>query len=80
MTQAGRHKDDEGKWLSQNVLRCRRCGRNFKSDKAADKHYDRTLPHGHRCKEPEVVGLVSYQNTYGATIWKEKRRVKGPDW
>lgn len=79
MTQAGRHKDAEDKWLSQNVQRCRSCERNFKSDKAADRHYDRSLPYGHRCREPETVGLESYQNTYGATIWKEKRRAAGPD-
>lgn len=80
MTQARRHRDIEGKWLSQNVQRCHGCGRNFKSDRAGDKHYDRSFPHGHRCNEPEAVGLVSYQNAYGATIWKEKTRVKGPDW
>jgi len=79
MSHDGLRKDVEDKYVARNIQTCGLCKKNFSSDRAASRHYKREKPHGERCQEPETVGLVPFQNKYGATIWREKRRAVGPD-
>jgi hypothetical protein len=66
----GTHKNSKtGEVLAQNVQVCNMCFRNFASDRAWEKHYDRKkYPNG--CMEPKFVGLKEYRNTFGAIIFR----------
>lgn len=77
MSQPGLRKDYKGKYVARNVQSCPRCEENFASDRAGNRHYKRNRPDGERCQEPTSVGLVSFQNKHGATIWREPRKEIG---
>ena len=73
MAEAGTHYNRKtGEWLSQNVQVCPMCYRNFASNRAGDKHWDRKKPRGHQCLIPEEVGLSSFTNAHGAIIYRIK--------
>jgi len=72
MAEAGTHYNRKtGEWLSQNVQVCPMCYRNFASNRAGDKHWDRKkFPDPSCCLEPENVGLKKLISTKGATIYR----------
>ncbi len=60
-----------GERLAQNVQVCPMCYKNFASDKAWEKHWDREkFPDSSCCLEPETVGLKKFKNAFGATIYR----------
>ena len=59
-----------GEVLAQDVQICPTCYKNFSSDDAWEKHWDRKKPRGFQCLIPEEVGLVAFRNTRGATIFR----------
>jgi hypothetical protein len=73
----GLHRNTKtGELLAQNTQVCVACWKNFSSDDAWEKHWDRKKPPGQRCLPPEEVGLIPFSNSFGATIYKinkEKR-------
>lgn len=71
----GIHKDQvTGQRLAQDVQICTMCLRNFASDDAWEKHWERKNPRGNQCLSPEEVGLISFKNVHGATIYRTKPR------
>ena len=71
MAEAGTHYNRKtGELLSQNVQVCPMCYRNFASDRAWEKHWDRKKPRGYQCLIPEEIGLVSLKNKKGATVYR----------
>ena len=56
--------------LAQDVQICPTCYKNFSSDDAWEKHWDRKNPRGHQCLSPSEVGLIPFQNSHGATIYR----------
>ena len=63
-----------GLMLAQDVQICTMCFRNFASDDAWEKHWERKNPRGQQCLNPGEVGLISFTNTHGATIYRTKQR------
>jgi hypothetical protein len=59
--------------LAQDVQVCPVCYKNFSSDDAWEKHWDRKKPRGIQCQTPEEVGLISFRNARGATIYRVKK-------
>ena len=71
----GTHKDLlTGQMLAQDVQICTMCFRNFASDDAWEKHWERKNLRGNQCLNPDEVGLISFQNAHGATIYRVKPR------
>jgi hypothetical protein len=69
----GQHTNPKtGEVLAQNVQVCTMCWKNFASDKAWEKHWDRKKIPGQRCVNPEEVGLIPIGNTKGATIYRTR--------
>jgi hypothetical protein len=56
--------------LSQDVQVCTVCWKNFSSDDAWEKHWDRKKSRDSQCLAPEAVGLVHFINTFGSKIYK----------
>ena len=74
MAQPGLHRNEPtGELVAQNVQICTVCFRNFASDDAADKHWDRKKPRFEQCLIPEEVGLISSLDSRGSTIYRVKR-------
>ena len=71
MTQQGMHRNKKtGELVARNVQVCTMCFRNFASDRAWEKHWDRkNFPDSSCCLDPEVVGLRIKTNTKGSTIY-----------
>ena len=74
MTQQGTHKNSiTGERLARNVQVCNMCFRNFASDRAWEKHWDRkNFPDLSCCLEPETVGLEEFKNTFGSVIYRDR--------
>jgi hypothetical protein len=69
----GLHRNHKtGEVLAQNVQVCTMCWKNFSSDDAWEKHWDRKKISGKPCMNPEEVGLVPFKNTQGATIYRTR--------
>ncbi len=69
----GVHKNSKtGEMLAQNVQVCTMCWKNFSSDAAWEKHWDRKKMGGQQCLTPEEVGLAPFKNTQGATIYRTR--------
>lgn len=69
----GRHTNKvTGEVLAQGVQICTECWRNFSSDDAWEKHWDRKKPRKQRCLDPVDVGLLEFQNKSGSTIYRTK--------
>ena len=62
-----------GEVLAQDVQICPTCYKNFSSDDAWEKHWDRKKPKGFQCSNPEEVGLKKFTNTFGSEIYRTKR-------
>ena len=72
----GRHTNAKtSEDLSQNVQVCTMCWKNFSSDDAWEKHWDRKKIRGQQCLDPEGVGLIAFKNTKGATIYRTRGTV-----
>ncbi len=71
MSQAGMHRNKKtGEELARNVQVCNMCFRNFASDRAWEKHWERkNFPDSSCCLDPEAVGLRIKINTKGSTIY-----------
>lgn len=66
----GLHRNSKtGEVLAQNVQVCPMCWKNFSSDDAWEKHWDRKKPRGQQCLDPSEIGLKAFQNRKGATIY-----------
>ena len=74
MTQQGTHKNSiTGERLARNVQVCNMCFRNFASDRAWEKHWDRkNFPDLSCCLAPETVGLEEFKNTFGSVIYRDR--------
>ena len=72
MAQQGTHKNRKtGEELARNVQVCNMCFRNFASDRAWEKHWDRKkFPDPSCCLEPENIGLKEFTNTFGSIIYR----------
>jgi len=72
MAQQGTHKNRvTGERLARNVQVCNMCFRNFASDRAWEKHWERKkFPDPSCCLEPEAVGLKAFINTFGAIVYR----------
>ena len=72
MAQQGMHTNSKtGERLARNVQVCNMCFRNFASDRAWEKHWERkNFPDPSCCLEPETVGLKEFRNTFGARIYR----------
>ena len=71
----GTHKNKlTGLRLAQDVQICNVCLLNFASDDAWEKHWVRKNPRGEQCLNPDEVGLISFLNAHGATIYRMKTR------
>ena len=72
MTQQGMHRNEKtGELVARNVQVCTMCFRNFASDRAWEKHWERkNFPDPSCCLEPETVGLKEFRNTFGSTIYR----------
>jgi hypothetical protein len=69
----GLHKNRQtGEVLSQDVQICTMCWKNFSSDDAWEKHWDRKNSRGNQCLIPEEVGLIPIHNVHGATIYRRE--------
>jgi hypothetical protein len=67
----GTHRNGlTGERLAQNVQVCSVCFKNFASCRAGERHWDRKKPRGRQCLIPEEVGLISFKNAHGATIYR----------
>ena len=74
MAQQGlRTNKKTGEVLAQGVQICPMCYKNFSSDDAWEKHWDRKKPRGIQCSHPEEVGLEGFTNTFGSTIYRTRR-------
>jgi hypothetical protein len=71
----GTHRNPiTGEWVAQGTQVCTRCYKNFASDDAWEKHWERKNLRGHQCLSPEEVGLISFQNSHGATVYRVIRQ------
>ena len=72
MSQAGMHINRKtGEKLARNVQVCNMCFRNFASDRAWEKHWDRKkFPDPSCCLDPKTIGLKEIQNTEGSIIYR----------
>ena len=69
------HKNPiSGEELAQGTQICPTCYKNFASDDAWEKHWERKNPRGQQCLNPGEVGLIPFTNTHGATIYRTKPR------
>jgi hypothetical protein len=69
----GQHRNPKtGELLAQNVQVCTKCWKNFSSDDAWEKHWDRKKIREQQCMKPEEVGLIAIRNTKGATIYRTR--------
>ena len=62
-----------GEVLAQDVQVCAMCYKNFSSDDAWEKHWDRKKPKGFQCSNPEEIGLIGITNTFGSTVYRMRR-------
>ncbi len=64
MAQAGLHTNDiTGEILSKTVQWCRKCGQNFSSTRAGDKHrVGKFFPDERKCLTGEDAGLTAVIN------------------
>lgn len=62
-----------GELLAQDVQICPMCHKNFSSDDAWEKHWDRKKPKGFQCSNPDEIGLTKFTNTFGSEIYRTKR-------
>jgi hypothetical protein len=71
MTQAGLHRNKKtGEWVARNVQVCTMCFRNFASDRAWEKHWERkNFPDSSCCLDPTTVGLRHKTDTRGSMIY-----------
>ena len=71
MAQQGTHKNSiTGERLARNIQVCNVCFRNFASDRAWEKHWDRKkFPDPSCCQDPDAIGLRRKTNTEGSTIY-----------
>jgi hypothetical protein len=68
----GQHRNPKtGELLAQNVQVCTMCWKNFSSDDAWEKHWDRKKILGQQCSSPQEVGLVEITNTKGAVVYRD---------
>ena len=58
--------------LAQDVQVCTVCWKNFSSDDAWEKHWDRKKPRGSQCDVPEDIGLIKFTNTFGSAIYRTR--------
>lgn len=73
MGHQGVHKNTKtGELLAQNVQVCPMCWKNFSSDDAWEKHWDRKKIRGQQCLHPIEVGLMEFQNKSGSTIYRTR--------
>jgi hypothetical protein len=74
----GLHKNKQtGEVLAQDVQICTMCWKNFSSDDAWEKHFDREkYPDPNCCQAPETVGLVPFVNTRGSIIYRVEKTNK----
>jgi len=56
--------------LAQDVQICPSCWKNFSSDDAWEKHWDRKKPKGFQCSKPEEIGLIGTTNTFGSIVYR----------
>ena len=72
MAQQGTHKNEiTGERLARTVQICPLCFRNFASDRAWEKHWERkNFPDPSCCLAPKTVGLKEFRNTFGARIYR----------
>lgn len=69
----GVHRNSKtGELLAQNVQVCPMCWKNFSSDDAWEKHWDRKKSRGQQCLDPVAVGLLEFQNKSGSTIYRTR--------
>jgi hypothetical protein len=69
----GTHKNPiTGEWVAQGTQVCTRCYKNFASDDAWEKHWDRKKSRGSQCDIPEDIGLVKFTNTFGSAIYRTR--------
>lgn len=69
----GVHRNSKtGELLAQNVQVCSMCWKNFSSDDAWEKHWDRKKSRGRQCLDPVEVGLMAFQNKSGSTIYRTR--------
>lgn len=69
----GLHRNSKsGEVLAQNVQVCPMCWKNFSSDDAWEKHWDRKKPRGQQCLDPDEVGLTPFQNKSGSRIYRTR--------
>jgi len=70
----GLHKNKlTGEVLAQDVQICPTCYKNFSSDDAWEKHWDRKKPKGFQCSNPDEIGLTKFINTFGSEIYRTRR-------
>ena len=70
----GLHKNKQtGELLAQDVQICTMCWKNFSSDDAWERHWDRKKPKGFQCSSPEEIGLVGITNAFGSTVYRMRR-------
>jgi len=69
----GLHRNKKtGELLAQDVQICTICNKNFSSDDAWEKHWDRKKPRGFQCSNPDEIGLMKFTNTFGSAIYRTR--------
>jgi hypothetical protein len=72
MAYHGTHKNPmTGERLAQGTQVCTSCYKNFASDDAWEKHWERKNIRGNQCLNPDGIGLISFRNTHGAVIYRD---------
>ena len=71
MLKQGMHRNKKtGEIVARNVQVCTMCFRNFASDRAWEKHWDRKkFPDSSCCQDPDTVGLRHKADVRGSTIY-----------
>ena len=69
----GVHRNTKtGELLAQSVQVCPMCWKNFSSDDAWEKHWDRKKSRGENCLDPIEVGLTAFLNKSGSIIYRTR--------
>ena len=68
----GEHRNKlTGEVLSRSYQWCRRCGQNFSSTRAGDKHrVGKFLPESRECLTGKDAKLISFRNVNGAIVYR----------
>ena len=68
----GEHRNTlTGEVLSRSYQWCKKCGQNFSSTRAGDKHrIGKIYPYERICLSGSDANLVEFKNRNGATIYK----------